>query len=106
MSSLGSIDPCVSYFVVFHVFVAYSKTDYNDFTFHKSTDDAYICMEEATKHCYETTDLSHGIAATSVRLSGRWRRGLIVTACGAPGQRLWQVSPLLYTPRVGLASVH
>ena len=45
-SSLGSIDPCVSYFVVFHVFVAYSKTDY--FTFHKSTDDAYICMEEAT----------------------------------------------------------
>ena len=48
LSSLGSIDPCVSYFVVFHVFVAYSKTDYNDFTFHKSTDDAYICMEEAT----------------------------------------------------------
>ena len=60
----------------------------------------------SNKHCYETTDLSHGIAATSVRLSGRWRRGLIVTACGAPGQRLWQVSPLLYTPRVGLASVH
>ena len=60
----------------------------------------------SNKHCYETTDLSHGIAATSVRLSGRWRRGLIVTACGAPGQRLWQVSSLLYTPRVGLASVH
>ena len=39
----------------------------------------------SNKHCYETTDLSHGIAATSVRLSGRWRRGLIVTACGPQG---------------------